>query len=196
MFDITVITPTHQRPAQLALCLSQFQQQSVGSLSVNIWWFPMGSTRTRATCVNGSEPGISNGPSPGGNGARSRGTWGFAKRGGGIWFSGTMTISTSRMRSRRSSQRVANADLGVVQTRYRCRTRAGEITIPASGPAVRRGGCRYDVCLRCAGNWPFRNSWEQRPEPQSITTDWDWLSRLMLRQPTVRFVPVVIGWHL
>ena len=31
-YDLTVITATCQRPAQLANCLSQFQQQSVGTL--------------------------------------------------------------------------------------------------------------------------------------------------------------------
>ena len=32
VYDLTVITATRQRPAQLATCLAQFQQQSIGTL--------------------------------------------------------------------------------------------------------------------------------------------------------------------
>lgn len=89
-----------------------------------------------------------------------------------------------------------DADLGVVQVRYRCRTRAGEITIPRQWSGQFVAGDVDTMCVCVRRELAIQEPWEQRPTPQNIATDWNWLSRLMLRQPTVRFVPIVIGWHL
>lgn len=196
MLDITVITPTHNRPAQLALCQSQFRQQSVGSLRCEHLVVSDGidpharhlCERFGARYLERSQPG---------------GQWGSLARDVGIreargrylvfWDDDNLYEPHALATLFAAA---CEADIGVVQTRYRCRTRAGEIAIPRQWSGQFVAGDVDTMCVCVRQTLAVQETWEQQPAPQSIATDWDWLSRLMLRQPTVRFVRVAIGWHL
>ena len=196
MLDITVITATYQRPAQLALCLSQFRQQSVGNLSCEQLVVSDGvDPHARALCerfgaryLERAEPG---------------GQWGSLARDLGIreargryvvfWDDDNLYEPHALATLFAAA---CDSEIGIVQTRYRCRSRAGEITIPRKWTDKFVAGDIDTMCVCVRRELAAQETWERQPAPQKPTTDWDWLSRLMQLQPTVRFVPVVIGWHL
>lgn len=196
MFDLTVITPTCQRPAQLALCLSQFRQQSLGSLRCEHLVISDGiDPQARALCqqfdaryLERSEPG---------------GQWGSLARDLGIQEAQGRSVvfwdDDNLYEPHALSALFAagcHAQIGVVQTRYRCRSRAGTVTIPRQWTGQFVAGDVDTMCVCVQRDLAAQETWERQPAPEVPTTDWDWLTRLLRHQPSVCFVPIVIGWHL
>jgi len=194
--DLTVITATCQRPAQLANCLAQFRQQSVGNLRcehlvVSDGIDPQARWLAReagARCIERLEPG---------------GQWGSLARDVGIREAAGRYVCFWDDDNLYEPHALAclfaaavDVDVGVVQTRYRCRTRAGQITIPRQWNGTFQQGDVDTMCVCVRQELALREAWEQHPPPTRPTTDWNWLHRLEQLQPRVRFVPIVIGWHL
>jgi len=195
-FDLTVITATCRRPVQLASCLAQFQKQSLGELRCEHLIVSDGvdpearwlAGEFGARYVERSEPG---------------GQWGSLARDLGIreargqyvcfWDDDNLyephalaTLFTA----------ACGYDIGVVQTRYRCRTRLGQLTIPRRWDGTFRAGDVDTMCICVRRDLAIREVWEQQPPPFRPTTDWHWLNRIERFRPQVRFVPMVIGRHL
>ena len=150
MFDLTVITPTHRRPAQLANCLSQFQQQSVGHLRCEHLVVSDGiDPHARTLCEQFSARYVER-SIPGGQ-------WGSLARDRGIqeargqyltfWDDDNLyephTLATLYTAA-------SGVDLGIVQTRYRCRTSAGHLVLPRtwSGQFIAEGDKVVERMLR------------------------------------------------
>ncbi len=195
-YDLTVITATCRRPAQLANCLSQFQQQSVGTLRcqhlvVSDGVDPQARALSRqfgATYIERPEPG---------------GQWGSLARDVGVREAQGRYVCFWDDDNLYEPHALAtlfaaavDADMGVVQTRYRCRTRAGQVTIPRQWAGSFRKGDVDTMCVCVRRELALRELWEQQLPLKGPTTDWHWLNRLERHQPRIRFVPVVIGWHL
>ena len=194
--DLTVITATRRRPALLASCLAQFRSQSLGELRCEhlvvsdgvdpeVRWL---AREFGARYVERPEPG---------------GQWGSLARDLGIreargqyvcfWDDDNLyephalaTLFTA----------ACGHDIGVLQTRYRCRTRLGQIIIPRRWDGTFQRGDVDTMCICIRRDLASRETWEQRPPPQRPTTDWHWLHRIERYQPVIRFVPLVIGHHL
>lgn len=196
MFDLTIITPTHRRPAQLAMCLSQFQQQSIANLRCEHLVVSDGfDPHARALCdrfgaryLERTDPG---------------GQWGSLARDLGIreargrYLAFWDDDNLYEPHALTALFAVASGvGIGLVQTRYRCRTTPGEITLPRQWTGQFIAGDVDTMCVCVERNLALLESWEQSPPPHRPTTDFHWLSRLMTHHATVRFVPVVIGWHL
>lgn len=196
MLDITVITATHQRPAQLALCLSQFRQQSVGNLSCEHLIVSDGVDRHAHALSGRFSARYLERPEPGGQwGSLARDLGIREARGRYVCFWDDDNLYEPHALATLFAA-ACGSDIGVVQTRYRCRSRAGEITIPRKWTGQFIAGDVDTMCVCVKRELAVQEHWEQHPAPVRPTTDWDWLTRLMQYQPSVRFVPVVIGWHL
>ena len=195
-YDLTVVTASCQRPAQLANCLSQFQQQCVGTLRcqhlvVSDGVDPQARALSRifgATYVERPEPGEQ---------------WGSLARDVGIREAQGQFVCFWDDDNLYEPHALAtlfaagvDSDVGVVQTRYRCRTRPGLVTIPRQWTGSFRKGDVDTMCVCVRRDLAMRELWEQQPAPSRPTTDWHWLQRLEQHQPRIRFVPIVIGWHL
>ncbi len=196
VYDLTVITATCQRPSQLANCLAQFQQQSIGTLRcqhlvVSDGVDPQARALSRefgATYIERTQPG---------------GQWGSLARDVGIREAEGCFVcfwdDDNLYEPHALATLIAagvDADLGVVQTRYRCRTRPGLVTIPRQWTGSFRKGDVDTMCVCVRRDLALQELWEQQPPPLQPTTDWHWLQRLEQHQPRIRFVPIVIGWHL
>ncbi len=123
---------------------------------MNIWWSRMGSTRTRATCVNGSEPVSRTVPARGAMGSLARDLGIREARGQYLVFWDDDNLYEPHALATLFAA-ACEADIGVVQTRYRCRTRAGEITIPRQWSGQFVAGDVDTMCVCVRRNWPFRN---------------------------------------
>jgi glycosyltransferase involved in cell wall biosynthesis len=195
-FDLTVITATRQRPAQLANCLAQFRQQSVGDLRCEHLVISDGiDPQARSLCQQFGARYIER-PTPGGQ-------WGSLARDLGIHEAAGRYVCFWDDDNLYEPHALAclyavavDVEIGVVQTRYRCRTRLGQIKIPRVwNGSFRKGDVdTMCVCVRC--DLALKETWEQHPIPTQPTTDWHWLQRLEQHQPRIRFAPLVIGWHL
>ena len=194
-FDLSVITATCRRPALLANCLSQFQQQSVGILRCQHLVVSDGiDPQARALCRQFGATYFER-PVPGGQ-------WGALARDVGIREATGRFVcfwdddNLYELHALATLYSVAvDADIGVVQTRYRCRTRPGQVTIPRRWNGSFQRGDVDTMCVCVRRELALQESWEQ-PPPTRPCTDWRWLQRLEQHQPQVRFVPIVIGWHL
>lgn len=195
-YELTVITATCRRPAQLANCLAQFRQQSVGNLRCQHLVISDGidpharvlSQQFGATYIERPEPG---------------GQWGSLARDVGIREAQGRFVCFWDDDNLYESHALAtlfavgvDADIGVVQTRYRQRICSGQATIPRQWAGTFRQGDVDTMCVCVRRELAIQELWEQQPPPTRPTTDWHWLSRLERHRPRVRFVPIVIGWHL
>ena len=195
-FHLTVITATHQRPAQLAACLAQFRQQSVGSLRCEHLVVSDGiDPHARALSQHFGAQFIER-PTPGGQ-------WGSLARDVGIHEAAGRYVCFWDDDNLYEPHALASlfaaatdAEIGVVQTRYRCRTRPGQIAIPRQWTGTFQKGDVDTMCVCVDRALALKEPWEQQPPPSQPTTDWHWLHRLESHQPRIRFVPIVIGWHL
>ena len=196
VYDMTVITATHQRPAQLVNCLSQFQGQSVGSLRCEHLVVSDGIDRqARFLCGQFGARFIER-PEPGGQ-------WGSLARDVGIREAQGRYVCFWDDDNLYEPHALAtlfaagdDTDIGVVQTRYRCRTRPGQFAIPRQWTGLFVKGDVDTMCVCVRRELALKELWERQPPPTQPTTDWHWLNRLEQYQPRIRFVPIVIGWHL
>lgn len=195
-YDLTVITATYQRPAQLANCLAQFQQQSVGTLRCQHLVISDGVDRQARALSREFGTTFIERPEPGGQ-------WGSLARDVGIHEAQGQFVCFWDDDNLYEPHALAtlfaagvDADVGVVQTRYRCRIRPGQVTIPRQWTGSFRKGDIDTMCVCVRRELALQELWEQQPPPSQPTTDWHWLQRLEQHQPRIRFVPIVIGWHL
>lgn len=194
--DITVITPTFHRPALLGNCLRQFQQQSVGVLHCEHLVVSDGiDPHARALCSRFGARYVERDQAGGQWGSLARDVGIQSARGQYLCFWDDDNLYEPHALATLYSAAVL-ADIGVVQTRYRCRTHPGQAIIPRQWTGAFRSGDIDTMCVCVRRDVARLESWEQQPPPARPTTDWHWLSRLMGHQLSVRFVPVVIGWHL
>lgn len=194
--DLTVITATCQRPAQLANCLAQFRQQSVGSLRCEHLVVSDGvDPQARSLCQQFGARYIER-PAPGGQ-------WGSLARDAGIQEAAGRYVCFWDDDNLYEPHALAclysvafDGEIGVVQTHYRCRTQPGQINIPRLWSGTFQKGDVDTMCVCVRRELALTETWEQSPTPTQPTTDWHWLRRLEQHQPRIRFVPLVIGWHL
>ncbi len=194
--DLSVITATCQRPAQLAVCLAQFQAQQFGGLRCEHLVVSDGIDPHARWLAKQSGARYLERPEPGGQ-------WGSLARDAGIEASAGRYVCFWDDDNLYEPHALAalwsaaeGADIGVVQTRYRCRTRPGAITIPRRWAGQFVAGDVDTMCVAVRREIAIREQWEQSPPPDRPTTDWDWLRRLQRHTVNIRFVPIKIGWHL
>ena len=195
VMDLTVITATCQRTAHLANCLAQFRQQSVGNIRCEHLVVSDGiDPHARELCRQFGARYIER-PEPGGQ-------WGSLARDVGIREATGRFVCFWDDDNLYEPHALAclfaaavDVHIGVVQTRYRCRSRPGQIKIPRTWGGSFLPGDVDTMCVCIDREWALKEPWEQPLDPR-CTTDWHWLDRLSRHQPQIRFVPVVIGWHL
>lgn len=194
--DLTVITATCRRHAQLASCLSQFRNQSLGDLRCEHLVVSDGIDPEARWLADEFGARYVERPEPGGQ-------WGSLARDLGIREARGQYVcfwdDDNLYHPHAIATLYATAfgdDIGVVQTHYRCRTRLGQITIPRRWSGTFQPGDVDTMCVCLRRNLAARETWEQQPPPRRPTTDWHWLHRLERYQPTIRFVPQVIGRHV
>lgn len=194
--DLTVITATCRRHAQLASCLSQFRNQSLGDLRCEHLVVSDGIDPEARWLVGKFGARYVERPEPGGQ-------WGSLARDLGICEARGLYVCFWDDDNLYEPHALAalygtafGHDIGVVQTRYRCRSRAGQIVIPRRWTGSFRPGDVDTMCVCVRRELASREPWEQLPDPSRPTTDWNWLHRLEKYQPRIQFVPMVVGFHL
>ncbi len=195
-FDLTVITATCRRPAQLASCLAQFRSQSLGGLRCEHLVVSDGIDPESRWLASEFGARYIERPAPGGQ-------WGSLARDEGIRAACGRFVcfwDDDNLYELHALATIYAAafghDIGVVQTRYRCRSRVGQIIIPRRWTGSFQPGDVDTMCVCVHRDLAARERWEQLPPPERPTTDWHWLNRLEKYQPRIQFVPVVVGFHL
>lgn len=195
-FDLTVIIATCRRPAQLASCLAQFRTQNLGGLRCEHLVVSDGIDPEARWLAAEFGARYFERPEPGGQwGSLARDEGIRVARGQFVCFWDDDNLYEPHALATLFSAAVGY-DIGVVQTRYRCRSRVGQIIIPRRWTGSFRSGDVDTMCICLRRDLALREAWEQRPPPKLPTTDWHWLQRLEKHQPRIRFVPVIIGFHL
>ena len=184
--DLTVITATCQRPAQLANCLAQFRQQSSGTLRCEHLVVSDGIDPHAGMLARQFGARLIERPQPGGQ-------WGSLARDLGIQEARGRFVAFWDDDNLYEPHALASlfaaavdADIGVVQTRYRCRTRPGQITIPRRWSGTFQRGDVDTMCVCVRRELALQECWEQDPTPTQPTTDWHWLQRLEHHQPRIQ----------
>jgi len=193
--DLTVITATWQRPKLLALCLAQFQQQKVGSLSVE-------------------HVVVSDGPDPLAGflaeqaGARyveqaeHKGRWGtFAKdrgikeaRGGYVCFWDDDNLYEPHALADGSAVHVLAIDLNT-PGRLLGKRALRLAVIPRNWTGTFRFGQVDTMCVCVRRDFAVKERWAE-PEDHGPGDDYRWLARLQRQEPTICFAPIIVGTHL
>ena len=192
--NLTVITATWSRPKHLAHCLAQFAGQSLNGLSAE-------------------HLVVSDGPDPRAEflanlyGARfhsraeTGGRFGVAAKDDGIALAHGEYVcfwDDDNLYERYALVALAAAasgvDIGIVQCRHVSLRRRNRSVIPTEWRGEFRPGQIDTMCvcvrreLACQEKWNRPGRFDQ--------TDAQWLRRLAKHDPSVRFVPIVVGEHL
>lgn len=192
--DLSVITATADRPELLAHCLLQYQQQSRGGLQCE-----------HIVVSDGVDPHARS--LAGQSGARyfeldlPQGQWGAAARDRGIAAaSGTYVCFWDDDNIYHAHALVAlfaaaqHVDIGVVRTEHRFRKQTGSVTIPRRWNGKFQRGDIDTMCVCVKRELARKELWElQNP---TISNDYEWLQKLSLHGPEIRYLPIVIGKHL
>ncbi|RLS54754.1 MAG: glycosyltransferase family 2 protein [Planctomycetota bacterium] len=194
--DLSVITPTCQRPAQLANCLQQFRSQSRGDLLCEHLVVSDGvDPQARSLAKYWGARYIERSSTGGQWGSLARDTGIAAARGRYLCFWDDDNLYEPHALATLWAA-AREVDIGVVQTRYRCRQRPCMIPIPRHWTGTFQAGNVDTMCICVRREIAQRESWEQLRPPASPATDWHWLHRLQQHTTRIRFVPITIGWHL
>lgn len=192
--NLSVITATRQRPAQLVHCLEQFRRQSFGQVScehIVVSDGPDRVARHLAERYAARYFELSEARGHAGAFAKDLGIREAAGEYVCFWDDDNLfephaltTIFAA----------VHGADLGVVRVRHRLRKNVGIITIPRWWSGTPGFGDIDTMCVAVRRTLALKEPWGNEVPPPG--TDYRWLKRLGTHNPRVRYVPIVIGMHL
>ncbi|WP_437203841.1 glycosyltransferase family 2 protein [Planctomicrobium sp. SH664] len=191
---LTVITATHQRPAQLALCLRQFQQQSVGGLAVEHLIVSDSVDPTARFLCRRAGARYCELEQPGGcAGAAAKDRGVQLARGDYVCFWDDDNLYEPHALTTLYAAAV-DAEIGIVQTRHRLRKSVGMVTLPRRWEGTFHFGDLDTMCVCVRKSLALQELWGDGCT--DIGTDFRWLQKLQRHRPRIRFVPIVIGMHL
>jgi len=192
--DLTVVTATHQRHGFLCQCLHQFQQQHLGGLKCEHIVVSDGidpHAEKIATDHGARFDFLSEALGQAGSFAKDRGIQ--LARGKYVCFWDDDNIYEPHALTTLFAT-ASGFDIGVVRAVHRLRKKAGFVTIPRRWDDTFRLGDidTMNVCVRT--ELAKKELWED-PKGRHAT-DFHWLNRLSEHNPTLRYVPIVIGKHV
>lgn len=189
---ISVITATWQRPQLLALCLAQYQQQSLGTLVCeHIVVSDGGDERAKAMAEHFGARYLELEQHQGGWGAYGNDAGVQLAQGKYVVFWNDDNMYYPHALA--SLYAAANgADIGICQAVHWQGSRNEIIPKAWHGQFVSGDVDAMCVCVR--RELAILESWGGEPVPYDV--DFHWLIRLQRRDAVIRFVPVVIGEHL
>jgi glycosyltransferase involved in cell wall biosynthesis len=192
--QLSVITPTFQRPALLALCLRQFQAQSVGDLTCEQIVVSDGPDPAARFLVEQAGARYLELPAPRGR----QGAWardyalGHA-RGEYVCFWDDDNLYEPHALAALYCA-ASGVDLGIVRALYRFRKSVGMTALPRFWTGSFRFGDVDTMCVCVRRELALTQPWAV--ETDEASTEYLWLTRLAARNPTMRYVPITIGVHL
>ena len=184
--DLTIITPTWNRPKWLRNCCQQIQQQSIAGLQWEHVIISDGPDESANKIAEEFQVRYAALPQHVGDRGASCNNLGIqlAKGRYVVFFDDDNIYFPHAISALYASAQ--GVEIGVCQTRHRSRI------IPPSPTEPLRFGQVDSMCL-CVDTqfgrreeWPFRRG----------ATDWGWLERLFNHHPRVRITPIIIGEQL
>jgi len=192
--QLSVITATRNRPAQLAHCLHQFHRQSPGNLNCEQIIVSDGKDPTAKLLAKHWGARFFELPEPRGHAGAFAKDFGIQQaRGEFVCFWDDDNIYEPHALATLFATALGN-DIGVVRTRHRLRVRNQLTTLPRHWSGAFRPGDVDTMCVAVKRELALKESWgDDHPPPG---TDFRWLQKLEAHQPRIRYVPVRIGYHL
>jgi len=192
--QISVITATWKRPAFLAHVLQQFQMQSRGGLrceQIVVSDGPDPFARFLSTRWGARYFEMEKQQGHAGAFAKDRGIQESAGDYLVFWDDDNLFAPHALTTLFAAAQGV---DLGVVRAEYRCRKSVGMVSLPRRWNGIFRAGDIDTMCLCVRRELALKECWGDADSTPG--TDFRWVRKLVTHQPTIRYVPVVIGMHL
>ncbi|WP_437185581.1 glycosyltransferase family 2 protein [Planctomicrobium sp. SH668] len=191
---LSVITATHQRPSQLARTLEQFRTQCHSNLRCEHIVVSDGPDAVAAQVSKQWGASFVQLDSHRGDaGAYAKDAGIHAARGKYVCF----WDDDNLYHPHAISALVATAwdhDIGVVQTQHRFRKAHGMVTLPRRWDGQFHAGDIDTMCICVKRELALTAKWGNGQPPPG--TDYRWLQALSVKKPSIRFVPIVIGYHL
>ncbi len=194
VIDLSVITPTSQRPGFLVHCLKQFQLQELhGLLCEQIVVSDGPDAHAKSICQRFAVRYLELPEAHDDYGSTARDYGVQHALGDAVCFwDDDNWYDPHALKTLFDA--VQGADIGLVRTQHRLRKRPGFVTIPRQFNGIFLNGDVDTMCVCVKTELARHETWVDGSI--EINSDYRWLKRLMKHEPVIRYVPTVIGIHV